>query len=123
MTEIHIGLILGHTMRPPIKLEYRSPSVLLVSWVKNPLAISNSHNTTLYHAEVGPYTTLSTDTTTNNHYRFRYLDSCSPYMACVEIAGTLSFTCLSTITGMDCCWDGLANIHKWWATKWDQITP
>ena len=99
MAEIPIGLILGHTMRPPIKLQSRSPSMLLVSWVKNPLAVSDGHNITLYQTEVGSYSTLTADTTTNNHYRFRYLDSCSRYVACVEIAGTLSFTCLSTITG------------------------
>ena len=112
MAEIPIGLILGHTMRPPIKLQSRSPSMLLVSWVKNPLAVSDGHNITLYQTEVGSYSTLSADTTTNNHYRFRYLDSCSRYVACVEIAGTLSFTCLSIITGRVWRWDGYANIHK-----------
>ncbi|KAM8740487.1 uncharacterized protein AB9X84_020315 [Acanthopagrus schlegelii] len=99
--EENFFLAFGHTMRPPIKLQSRSPSMLLVSWVKNPLAVSDSHNITLYQTEVGSYSTLSADTTTNNHYRFRYLDSCSRYVACVEIAGTLSFTCLSTITDPD----------------------
>ncbi|XP_073336944.1 uncharacterized protein [Pagrus major] len=99
--EENFFLAFGHTMRPPVKLESRTPSVLQVSWVNNPLAVSNSHNTSLYHTELDSYNTLSMDTTTNNQYRFRALDSCSRYVACVEIAGTLSFTCLSTITDPD----------------------
>ncbi|XP_018552655.1 uromodulin-like 1 [Lates calcarifer] len=94
-------LAVGHTMRLPVKLESRSPSMLLVSWVTNSLAISDSHTVTLYRTELDSYNTLSTDSTINNHYRFTALDSCSPYVACVEIAGTRSFTCLSTITDPD----------------------
>ncbi|XP_035537038.1 uncharacterized protein LOC118342556 [Morone saxatilis] len=94
-------LAVGHTIRLPVKLESRSPSVLLVSWVGNLPAISSSHTTALYHSKLGSYNTLSMDTTTNNHYRFTSLDSCRPYVACVEIAGTHSFTCLSSITDPD----------------------
>ncbi|KAE8281605.1 hypothetical protein D5F01_LYC20596 [Larimichthys crocea] len=94
-------LAIGHTMHHPVKLESRTTSMLLVSWVENRSAVSNSHTVTLYHTELSSYNTLSTDTTTKNHYRFTALDSCSPYVACVEIAGSHSFTCLSTITDPD----------------------
>nr|XP_046235025.1 uncharacterized protein LOC124053678 [Scatophagus argus] len=94
-------LAIGYTMSFPVKLTSRTSSMLLVSWVESPPAVSNSHATTLYHTELGSYKTLSVDTTTNNHYSFAALDSCSPYVACVEIAGTHSFTCLSTITEPD----------------------
>lgn len=99
-------------MRFPVKLESRTTSMLLVSWVESHPAASNSHSVTLYHTELDSYNTLSMDTTTRSHYRFTALDSCSPYVACVEIAGTHSFTCLSTVTGMDCWLDGLTEIHN-----------
>ena len=95
-----LQFVSGHTMRLPVKLESRTSSMLLVSWVENRPAVSDSHTVTLYHTELGSYTTLSMDTTTSNNYRFTALDSCSPYVACVETAGTRPFTCLSTITGM-----------------------
>ncbi|XP_042367615.1 uncharacterized protein LOC121961627 [Plectropomus leopardus] len=95
-------LAFGHTARHPVKLESRSASMLLVSWVENrPAAVGSSHTVTLFHNELGSYSTLSKGTTTNNHYRFTALDSCSPYVACVEAAGSHSFTCLSTITDPD----------------------
>ncbi|CAK6959968.1 uncharacterized protein LOC122975499 isoform X2 [Scomber scombrus] len=94
-------LAYGYSMRLPVKLESRTPSMLLVSWVESRPAASNSHSVTLYHTELDSYNTLSMDTTTRSHYRFTALDSCSPYVACVEIAGTHSFTCLSTITDPD----------------------
>lgn len=79
--------------------------MLLVSWVDSRPAVAISHTVTLYYTELGSYNMLSTDTTTNNHYEFTDLDSCSPYVPCVEIAGTHSFvTCLSTITGMEVGW-------------------
>ncbi|XP_051810454.1 uncharacterized protein LOC110945865 [Acanthochromis polyacanthus] len=94
-------LAVGHTKRLPLKLESRSPSMLLVSWVENHPNIIRSHTVTLYHIELGSYNTLSMDTTTHNHYRFSALDSCSCYVACVEIEETHSFTCLATITDPD----------------------
>ncbi|XP_044042924.1 uncharacterized protein LOC122871633 [Siniperca chuatsi] len=94
-------LAIGHTMRLPVKLESRTSYMFLVSWVENRPAVSHSDTVTLYHTELGSYNTLSMDTTTSNQYRFTALDSCSPYVACVEIAGTRSFTCLSTITDPD----------------------
>ncbi|XP_031732724.1 uncharacterized protein LOC116399603 [Anarrhichthys ocellatus] len=95
-------LAIGHTMRLPVKLESRTPSMLLVSWVENrPAVSSSSHTVTLYYTELGSFNTLSTDFTTNNHYRFTALDACSAYVPCVETAGTRSLTCLSTITDPD----------------------
>ncbi|XP_042259731.1 uncharacterized protein LOC121891067 isoform X1 [Thunnus maccoyii] len=94
-------LAFGYSTRLPVKLESRTPSMLLVSWVESRPAASDSHSVTLYHTELGSYNTLSMDTTTRSHYRFTALDSCSPYVACVEITGTHSFTCLSTITDPD----------------------
>nr|XP_033470436.1 uncharacterized protein LOC117249140 [Epinephelus lanceolatus] len=94
-------LAFGHTTRLPVKLESRTTSMLLVSWVESLPAVSSSHTVTLYHTELGSYRTLSMDTTANNHYRFTALDSCTTYVACVETEGTHSFTCLSTITDPD----------------------
>ncbi|XP_070710346.1 uncharacterized protein [Pempheris klunzingeri] len=94
-------LAIGHTSRLPVKLETRSPSMLLVSWVANRPAIGSRHAVSLYHSELGSYKTLRVDTTTRSHYRFTALESCSPYVACVAIVGTRSFTCLSSITDPD----------------------
>ncbi|XP_059182114.1 uncharacterized protein LOC131960859 isoform X2 [Centropristis striata] len=91
-------LAIGHTMRLPVKLESRTSSMLLVSWVP---AVSSSHTVTLYSNTLGSYNMLSMDTTTNTLYHFTALDSCSSYVACVETAGAHSFTCLSTITDPD----------------------
>ncbi|XP_035466913.1 uncharacterized protein LOC118286514 isoform X2 [Scophthalmus maximus] len=97
----HFFLAVGHTVRLPIKLESRSPSMLLVSWVENSLATSDSHTVTLYRSEPDYYTILGMDSTVHNHYDFTSLDSCSPYMTCVEIAGSHSVICLSAITDPD----------------------
>ncbi|CAJ1055608.1 uncharacterized protein LOC117805478 [Xyrichtys novacula] len=97
----HFFLAMGHTWRHPIKLESRTPSSLLVSWVENSRADSDSHTVTLYHTDQGYYKALSMSSTTNNNYNFTALNSCSPYEACVETAGTRSFTCLSAITDPD----------------------
>ncbi|XP_068443137.1 uncharacterized protein [Clinocottus analis] len=94
-------LAIGHTSRLPLKLESRSPSMLLVSWPERGLAVGSRHQVTLYYTELGSFNTLSTDTTTNNHYRFTALAACSSYVPCVEIAGTRSLTCISTITDPD----------------------
>ncbi|XP_054480735.1 uncharacterized protein LOC129112596 [Anoplopoma fimbria] len=95
-------LAIGHTMRLPVKLESRTTSMLLVSWVENrPAVSSSSHTVTLYYTELGFFNTLSMDTTTNNHYRYTALDACTTYVPCVEAAGTRSLTCLSTITDPD----------------------
>lgn len=75
--------------------------MLLVSWLENHHDVIYSHTVNLYHVELGSYNKLSMDTTTHPHYRFSTLDSCSPYVACVQIAGTRSFTCLLTITGIN----------------------
>lgn len=88
-------------MSLPVKLSSRITSMLLVSWVERHPAVGYSHTVTLYHTELGSYNALSMDITTHSHYRFTALDSCSSYVACVEIAGTRSFTCLSTLTGMN----------------------
>lgn len=93
------GVIPGYTDHLPIEVQFSSPSMLVVSWVENDSAFSTSSTTALYHTHLDSYSTLSMDTTTSNYYSFTALDSCSPYVVCVEIAGTLSFTCLSTITG------------------------
>ncbi|KAK5607695.1 hypothetical protein CRENBAI_024056 [Crenichthys baileyi] len=94
-------LAVGHTLRFPIKLESRSPSMLLVSWLLNDPEDVYAHIVTLYHIEMGSYSSFTEDTTTLDHYRFTALDPCSRYMVCVEIANTHSFTCLSTISEPD----------------------
>ncbi|KAK2858713.1 hypothetical protein Q5P01_003333 [Channa striata] len=94
-------LATGHSLHLPVKLSSRSSSMLLVSWVSNSPAAGLSHTVTLYHAELGSYNLLSADTATRDHYRFTALDSCNPYVACVEVAGTQSFICLSTLTDPD----------------------
>ncbi|XP_029317746.1 uncharacterized protein LOC115028247 isoform X2 [Cottoperca gobio] len=94
-------LAIGHTRRLPVKLESRTPSMLLVSWMLSGPAATSSHTVTLFHTELGSYSALSVDSTSNNHYRFTALESCSRYVACVETAGAHCFTCLSTITDPD----------------------
>ncbi|XP_047431511.1 uncharacterized protein LOC125000160 [Mugil cephalus] len=94
-------LALGHSTRLPVKLESRRPTTLLVSWVPNLPDVFSTHSVTLYHVELDSYNTHSTDTTSHSHYRFSALESCSPYVACVEIADTQSFTCIATITDPD----------------------
>ncbi|XP_021180623.2 uncharacterized protein LOC105937844 [Fundulus heteroclitus] len=94
-------LAVGHTLRFPIKLESRSPSMLLVSWLVNNPEDVHAHMVTLYHVEMGSYNSFTEDTTTLDHYRFTALDPCSHYMVCVEIANSHSFTCLSTISDPD----------------------
>lgn len=101
MTKTTIGLVPGYTRRLPVSLQYRTPSTLLVSWAVEGSAVSSSHSSAMYHSQQGSYSTLSMDTTTSNHYSFTGLDACSPYVACVNIAGTPSLTCLSAITGME----------------------
>ncbi|KAF3859643.1 hypothetical protein F7725_022042 [Dissostichus mawsoni] len=76
----HFFLAIGHTMRFPIQLESRSTSMLLFSWMENPPS-SSSFTVNLYHSELGSYNTLSRDTTTDNHYRFTALESCSNYLS------------------------------------------
>lgn len=99
MTETTNGLVPGYTRRLPVSLQHRTPSTLLVSWAEE--AVSSSHTTIMYQSRQGSYSTLSMDTTTSNHYSFTGLDACSPYVACVNIAGTNSLTCLSAFTGME----------------------
>ncbi|XP_014064281.2 uncharacterized protein [Salmo salar] len=94
-------LMLGHTVRYPLTLESRSTSMLLVSWkekMQSPTAPVPVHSVSLYHSEMKAYAALSVDSTHSNHYRFTALESCSSYAACVEMAGSHSLTCLSTIT-------------------------
>lgn len=87
----------GYTARPTVTLQFTSSSMLMVSWIEGgDLSISR---TTLYQAQLDTYTSLNMDTTTNNHYSFTALESCSSYVACVEIAGTQSLTCLPAVTG------------------------
>lgn len=107
-----IGVITGYTSRLPVKLQSRTPSMLQVSWVENGSAAGSSHITTLYHSQLGSYSALSMETTTNNQYSFTILDPCSPYVACVEIAGAHSFTCLSAITGMEFLLDRITKHYK-----------
>ncbi|XP_041834102.1 uromodulin-like 1 [Melanotaenia boesemani] len=94
-------LAVGHTLLFPVKLESRSPSMLLVSWVEKYSDVINIHNMSLYHIEMGSYNIFSVDTTSLNHHRFSALEPCSHYVVCVEIADTHSLTCLSTITDPD----------------------
>lgn len=98
-----IFFILGHTLRHPVELKIRSTSMLLVSWVETYPAVNYCHNVTLYQTELNSYNAIHMDMTVHNHYRFTHLDSCTPYLACVEIEGTQSFMCLSDFTGMDWC--------------------
>lgn len=91
-----IDVISGYTARLPLVLQFTSSSMLMVSWIENDLSVSR---TTLYQSQLDSYTNLNMDTTTNNHYSFTALEPCSSYVACVEIAGTHSLTCLPAVTG------------------------
>lgn len=99
-----VCLVPGHTLRLPVGLESRGPSMLLVSWMESRPAAADAgdtHSLSLYLTELGAYTAVSRNATTHNHYLFSGLESCSPYLACVELTGTQSLTCLSTVTGKD----------------------
>nr|XP_019955532.1 PREDICTED: uncharacterized protein LOC109637536 isoform X2 [Paralichthys olivaceus] len=94
-------LAAGHTLRLPVKIESRSSSTLLLSWLENSLHTNNSHVVILYRTDPTSYTIIGMDSTGLDHYHLIALDSCSPYVACVEIAGSESFTCLSALTNPD----------------------
>lgn len=91
-----IDAISGYTSRLTVVLQFSSSSMLMVSWIGKDETVSR---TTLYQSELDSYTNLSMDATTNNHYSFTALEPCSSYVACVEIAGTQSLTCLAAATG------------------------
>ncbi|XP_029681702.1 uncharacterized protein [Takifugu rubripes] len=91
-------LAFGYTARLAVVLQFSSSSMLMVSWTEKDETVSR---TTLYQSELDSYTNLGMDTTTNNHYSFTALESCSSYVVCVEIAGTQSFTCLAAVTDPD----------------------
>lgn len=86
----------GYTTRLPVALQFRSASVLTLSWTGGDSALSR---TTLYQSQLDAYVGFATDATTDNHYSFTLLEPCSSYVTCVEIAGTQSLTCLPAITG------------------------
>lgn len=86
----------GYTSRLAVVLQFSSSSMLMVSWTEGDQTISR---TTLYQSQLDTYTDLYMDTTTNNHYSFTALEPCTSYVACVEIAGTQSLTCLPAVTG------------------------
>lgn len=92
-------LPVGHTSRFPLKLEGRSPTMLLVSWVEMDPSVLNTHSLTVYHRELGSYNVFTEETTDRNHHRFSALEPCSHYLVCVELADSHAFTCLSAITG------------------------
>lgn len=77
-------------------LQFSSSSMMMVSWTENDFTISR---TLLYQSQLDTYTSVGMDTTTNNHYSFTALEPCTAYVACVEIAGTQSLTCLPVVTG------------------------
>ncbi|XP_055081739.1 uncharacterized protein LOC129456703 [Periophthalmus magnuspinnatus] len=96
-------LAIGYTRRLPLKLESRSSSMLLLSWGDPlpPSALVTAHSVLLYGSELTSFSLQRWETTTHPHHRFTALDSCSVYVACVEIPGAHSLTCLSTITDPD----------------------
>ncbi|XP_029901587.1 uncharacterized protein LOC115355077 isoform X2 [Myripristis murdjan] len=107
-------LAIGHTLRLPVGLESRGPSMLLVSWMESRPAAADAgdtHSVSLYLTELGAYTAVSRNATALDHYLFSGLGSCSPYLACVELAGTQSLTCLSTVTDPD--EPGLFQVTSW----------
>uniref|UniRef100_A0A8C7X6I2 Uncharacterized protein n=1 Tax=Oryzias sinensis TaxID=183150 RepID=A0A8C7X6I2_9TELE len=94
-------LAIGHTLRFPLKLEGRSPTMFLVSWMEMDPNVLNIYSLTVYHRELGSYNVFTEETTERNHHRLSALDPCSHYLVCVETADSHSFTCLSAITDPD----------------------
>ncbi|XP_062374413.1 uncharacterized protein LOC134062432 isoform X2 [Sardina pilchardus] len=100
-------LMLGHSTRFPLKLESHSSAMLLVSWRATPDPATPLPRTlrrssvSIYHLELGAYTTHSVDTTDARYYRFSSLKGCMPYVACHEMPTRPSVTCLFTITDPD----------------------
>ncbi|XP_030006581.1 uromodulin-like 1 [Sphaeramia orbicularis] len=91
----------GHTDHPSIKLKSRSPTAVHVSWVEKGPAVGQSYTVRLFQPELSAYELLGLDTTTHRHYSFTDVDSCSPYVVCVDMVGSQSLTCLSTLTDPD----------------------
>lgn len=89
-------LIPGSTMHLNVHLESRTPSSLLLSWVQN----GTNSTTTLYLLTSDVYSTSSVHNTMDNKYNFTGLDTCTPYVACVEKDAPL-LICLFTFTGED----------------------
>lgn len=81
-------------MRLDVSLESRTPSSLLLSWVQS----SANSTTTLYHSTSDVYRSFSVNNTADNKYNFTGLDTCTPYVACVE-RDTALLICLFTFTG------------------------
>lgn len=81
-------------MRLDVTLESRTPSSLLLSWVQK----SANSTTTLYHSTSDVYRALSVYNATDSKYSFTDLDTCTPYVACVERDTALTI-CLFTFTG------------------------
>ncbi|CAB1454943.1 unnamed protein product [Pleuronectes platessa] len=94
-------LAAGHTMRLPVKIESKSSTMLLLSWVENGVETNHNHTVTLYRTDPTSYSIIGMDSTELDHYHLIALDSCSPYVACVEIAGSDSFICISALTDPD----------------------
>lgn len=116
-------LAIGYSTRLPVKLESRSSSMLLLSWggPLSPSSPAEAHFVGLYGSELDSISPVSLETTADTHHRFTGLDSCTVYITCVEISGTHSLTCLSTITDPDKPRD----LEVWWlnssslALSWD----
>lgn len=117
-------LAIGYTSRLPVTLESRSSSMLLLSWktgLLSPNGTGQAHAVELYNTELNSFTPVSLETTADDHHRFTGLDSCTVYVACVEVSGTNSLICLSTLTDPDRPGD----VQVWWmnssslALSWD----
>lgn len=70
-----------------------------MSWRETLPASRSTHTVSLYGEELGSYNVLGVDAAPRGHYRFTALDPCSPYVACVQAAGSRSVSCLSAMTG------------------------
>uniref|UniRef100_A0AAV2J198 Uromodulin-like 1 n=1 Tax=Knipowitschia caucasica TaxID=637954 RepID=A0AAV2J198_KNICA len=96
-------LAIGYSVRLPVKLESRTKSTLLLSWVlPGPgSAPAQEHSVGLYGSELASFSLQRLENTTASHYRLTALESCSVYVVCVKISRTSSLICLSTITDPD----------------------
>ncbi|XP_061618426.1 uncharacterized protein LOC133472092 isoform X2 [Phyllopteryx taeniolatus] len=95
-------LAFGHSVRYPVKVEARSPTTLLLSWAAGrPAPGGGTHAVALYRSDQGAYRMLSREEVTDSHYRLTSLNSCSPYVVCVDPEANFLITCFSTSTDPD----------------------
>ncbi|XP_077449479.1 uncharacterized protein LOC144068681 isoform X1 [Stigmatopora argus] len=97
--EENFFLAFGHSVRYPIRVLYRSPTAFLLSWSSGrPAFAANSHAVGLYYSDRNAYQLLKREEMENNPHHVTSLESCTPYVVCVDTETDFIVTCLPTLT-------------------------